>query len=325
MKQGLVSPEFFKVVRRQFSWENISRVHLFPFLVGTKSLYGNYNNNLRGEKKVWKTVQMNFSCLCYLKIRRRLHIIRAVSFSCITKCFAGCQSAMTSSGTFVAGRAEMQRAEVKCLAHTPSLLQDLGTELFCFSHPQRAKLLFFSLDYYFLFQIKENKKWERKKNWWLTAVSLLKRSCPCHRNMFPRARIQNLLQNKTETFKNNQAKTTVLFLILFFLTCICECRSKLQPGSRVGLETWEKLSSCEILRQILQTHPAYIGWTSFKISMHFLKLWCSWTSWDSFSGQVNITAPTPPPKGAFFLWCCFWKCAVSPKCNDLKSGTKRTT
>lgn len=42
-------------------------------------------------------------------------------------------------------------AEVKSLVHTPVLLQDLGTELFCLSHPQRAKLIFFSLDYYFFF------------------------------------------------------------------------------------------------------------------------------------------------------------------------------
>lgn len=115
------------------------------------------------KEKVWKTAEMNFSCLCYLKIKRRLHIIRAVRFSCITKSFAGHHSAMTGSGTFLAGRAEMQRAEVKCLAHTPNPLQDLGTELPCFSHPQRAKLIFFSLDYYFLFWIKENKcKRERK-------------------------------------------------------------------------------------------------------------------------------------------------------------------
>lgn len=89
--------------------------------------------------------------------------MRAVSFSCITKCFAGCQSAMTGSGTVVAGGAEMERAEVECLARTPSPLQGLGTELFCFSYPQRAKLIFFSLDYYFLFQIKENKKERERK------------------------------------------------------------------------------------------------------------------------------------------------------------------
>lgn len=55
-------------------------------------------------------------------------------------------------------------AEVKSLVHTPVLLQDLGTELFCLSHPQRAKLIFFSLDYYFFFSwIKENKNERERK------------------------------------------------------------------------------------------------------------------------------------------------------------------
>lgn len=57
----------------------------------------------------------------------------------------------------------MHGAEVKSLAHPPSLLQDLGTALSCFSHPQGAKLIFFSLDYYFLFQIKENKNEKERK------------------------------------------------------------------------------------------------------------------------------------------------------------------
>jgi len=51
MKQGLVRPEFFKVARRQFIWESISRVHPFPFVVGAKNLYGNKNNNLCGKKE----------------------------------------------------------------------------------------------------------------------------------------------------------------------------------------------------------------------------------------------------------------------------------
>lgn len=224
---------------------------------------------------------MNLSCLCYLKIRRRLHSIWAVSFSCITKCFAGCQSAMTSSGTFLAGRAEMQWAEVKCLAHTPSLLQDLGTELFCFSHPQRAKLIFFSLDYYFLFQIKENKKWERKKTGdslqflcWNTAALVTGTWF-----LEPASKIYCKIKLKLlKTTRLNDLSNS-------FLICICECRSRLQPGSRVGLETREKLSSCEIFRQIFQTHTDYIGWTNLKISMRFLKLWCFWTFWDSFSGR----------------------------------------
>jgi len=54
-------------------------------------------------------------------------------------------------------------AEVERLVHTPSLLQDLGKELFCLSHPQRAKLIFFSLDCYFLSWIKENKNERERK------------------------------------------------------------------------------------------------------------------------------------------------------------------
>lgn len=117
-EQGLLNPEVFNLIHRGFSWESISSPHLSPLQVGSWSLCANKTNNLSGKKKkkkVWERVETIFSCLCYLKIRRRLHTIWAVRFPCITKCFAGCRSAMTSLGTLLAGGAAMQRLKWRVL------------------------------------------------------------------------------------------------------------------------------------------------------------------------------------------------------------------
>ena len=144
----------------------------------------------------------------------------------------------------------MQRAEVQCPAHTPSLLQDLGTELSCFSHPQKAKLLFSSLDYYFLSQIKENKnERERKKTCDSLQFLCWNTSALVTGTWFfePTSKIYCKIKLKLlKTTRLNDVSNSLLI-------CICECRTRLQAGSRVGLETWVKLSSCEIFRQILQT------------------------------------------------------------------------
>lgn len=107
-KQGLVSPEFFKVVHRQFGWESTSKANPSLVLVGAQNLCGNWNNKLWGKERVWEDVGINFSCLCYVKIRRRLHIIRTVRFLCTTGSFGGL---MPSQDQFrpSLGWAEMQR------------------------------------------------------------------------------------------------------------------------------------------------------------------------------------------------------------------------
>lgn len=66
----------------------------------------------------------------------------------------------------------------------------------------------------FFFRLRKTERRE-KENGWVTAVSLLKHSCPCPSNRILRACIQNLLQNKTETFKNNHPKWCFSFFFFF--------------------------------------------------------------------------------------------------------------
>lgn len=122
------------------------------------------------------------------------------------------------------------------------------------------------------------------------AVSLLKHSCPCPRNRILRACIQNLLQNKTETFKNNHAEGCFSFFFFWYAFV------RLQLGSRGGLETREKQNSCEIFRQILQTHTGSVGWKNFKIIVWYSKLWCFWTFWYSFGVRSMSQHPHHNPQ-----------------------------
>lgn len=156
-----------------------------------------------GTEKVWKTVQMNFSCLCYLKIRRRPHIIRAVGFPCTTECLEGL---MSSQDQFRPGLewAEVQRLNWGFLL-TPQLLCKTWEQNFPgFPIHEEQSLYFSAWIIIFFFRLRKTERRE-KENGWVMAVSLLKHSCACPSNGILRACIQNLLQDKSGTFKNNHA------------------------------------------------------------------------------------------------------------------------
>lgn len=171
MRQGLVSAQNFS----KLSIDNLAgrappEQILLQFWWEPKISVVTETMTCGGKEKVWKTVRMNFSCLCYLKIRRRFHITWTVGFLCTTECLEGLSS---SRDQFRPSSGPVQdqfgpslgwtETKLRFSAHTPTPLQDLGTELPSLSHPRGAKLIFLSLDYYFLFQIKENRNERERK------------------------------------------------------------------------------------------------------------------------------------------------------------------
>lgn len=146
------------------------------------------------------------------------------------------------------------------------------------------------------------------------AVPLLKHSCPCPRNRILRACIQNLLQNKTGTFKNNHGK----WCFSFFFICICEAiaRIKGRTGNSREMEfLWNFHSNFANPHRLYWLEKLQNNFVVFKALMllDFLGL---------LLFKVNVTAPTPSGKAVFFLWYCCWKSAGNPVPNDPKLGSK---